>query len=129
MRAMQKITWWMIATVFLVLICAFAISGTVFSQSRETAREQKEYYKMLEHEYVEKVRTFLAEQGYASSGITMNRIIDQDGSVEYTVTIHHRRISDLDAEQQEVLLEECREIQFPVEDCSIYYELLEGNSF
>lgn len=126
MRAIQRITWWMIATLLLVLICAFAISGTVLSQSREAAREQKEYYKMLEHEYVKEIQTFLEDQGYAASGVTMNRIIDENGSIEYRVTIHHRRILDLDMEHREELLTQCRDIKFPVEGCNVFYELLES---
>ncbi|MDO4304902.1 MAG: hypothetical protein Q4D94_13425 [Bacillota bacterium] len=126
MRAIQRITWWLIATLLLVLICAFAISGTVLSQSREVAKEQKEYYKMLEHEYVKEIQTFLKDQGYAASGVTMNRIIDENGSIEYRVTIHHRRILDLDMEQREKLLTKCRDVKFPVEGCSVFYELLES---
>ncbi len=126
MRAVQRITWWISVTLLLVLICAFAISGTVLSQSREAAREQKEYYRVLEREYVKEVRLFLEDQGYADSGITMNRIVNEDESIEYKVIIHHRRISGLDMEDKEALLSGCSDIKFPVEGCSIFYELLEG---
>ncbi len=126
MKTIQRIIWWMTATVLLILICAFAISGTVLSQSREAAKEQHEYYRMLEDEYVKEMRAFLEEQGYAFSGVTMNRVIYEDGSIEYKVMIHHRRISDLDAEQKEALLASCREIKFPVEGCSFRYEFLES---
>lgn len=112
-------------TVLLVFISALAISGTVLSQSRQASKEQKEYHQALEEEYVEEVRAYLEKQGYANSGVTINRIIENDGSVEYTVTIHHRRILALESAKREALALECGKIEFPMEDCSLCYTFLE----
>ncbi|MDE7404890.1 MAG: hypothetical protein K2M81_07280, partial [Lachnospiraceae bacterium] len=76
-------------------------------------------------EYVKKIRKLLTERGYCNSGVTMNRVVQEDGSRQYTVTIHHRRIMQLNEEQQKELLDECRMIDFPVEDCIFCYEFLE----
>lgn len=112
-------------TVLLVMIGTLFLSMAVLSQSREAVRQQKEYYKTLEQEYVKRMSEFLKEQGYANSGITMNRMIEEDGTLRYTVTIHHRRIEQLDDIQRRELLSKCQEIEFPEQDCSFYHKFLE----
>ena len=112
-------------TVLLVMIGTLFLSMAVLSQSREAVREQKEYYKVLEQEYVKRMREFLDEQGYADSGVTMNRIIEEDGTLEYTVIIHHRRIDQLDDGQRGELLSKCQEIEFPEQDCSFCHKFLD----
>ena len=61
-------------TAILVLVSALAISGTVLCQSRQAGKEQWEYEKALEQEYVEAVREYLEGQGYKNSGVTMDNI-------------------------------------------------------
>lgn len=112
-------------TVLLVMIGTLFLSMAVLSQSREAVREQREYYKALEQEYVKRMSEFLEEQGYANSGITMNRVIEEDGTLQYTVTIHHRRIEQLDDIQREELLSKCQEIEFQEQDCSFCHKFLE----
>lgn len=124
-RQIWRMVLMVLTTVLLVLISAFAVSGTVLSQSYNSTREQKEYYKALEHEYIDSMRDFLEDQGYVNSGITMNRIIEEDGSMVYTVTIHHRRILALEPAQRNELALNCGEIKFPIEDCSLCYTFLE----
>lgn len=124
-RQILKLSMTAISAILLVLISAFAVSGTVLSQSSSNSKEQKEYYKTLEHEYIDSMRDFLEEQGYVDSGITMNRVIDEDGSMAYTVMIHHRRISALDSLQRDELTLSCREVKFPIEGCSLCYTFLE----
>ena len=43
-------------------------------------------------EYEQKAGAYLEEQGYKNSGVTMDRVTEGGRSVEYTVTIHHRKI-------------------------------------
>ena len=130
MRIFDKRSIWRLVgmaaiTVFLVMIGTLFLSMAVLSQSREAVREQKEYYKTLEQEYVKRMSEFLEEQGYANSGITMNRVIEEDGTLQYTVTIHHRRIEQLDDIQRGELLSKCQEIEFPEQDCSFCHKFLE----
>ena len=114
-----------VITVILILMTALCVSGTVFCQGRGANPVEEESYRMMEQEYVAKVRDLLEEKGYCNSGVTMNRVIEEDGSRVYTVTIHHRRIKKLDPARQEELIHECEKIDFPVEDCSFCHEFLE----
>lgn len=125
MKRISRMVRTVVFTVLLVVIAAFAISGTVFCQKDGTSKEMQEYYKTMEQEYVKEIRTFLAEKGYSDSGVTMNRIINEDGSREYLVTIHHKKISRLEEEQKEALLASCKEITFPDKDCGFCHKFLE----
>lgn len=125
MKNFKEITITTVVTMLLILIIAFCICGTAFGQSRGRSQAQERYYRALEQEYVEEIRKLLAERGYCNSGVTMNRVVEEDGSRQYIVTIHHRRIMQLDQEQQKELLDECRIIDFPVEDCTFCHEFLE----
>lgn len=124
-RLIKKLLELTAITVSLVMIGTLFLSVAVFSQSRESAREQKEYYEVLEQEYVKRMREFLEEQGYADSGVTMNRVIEADGTLEYIVTIHHRRIEQLDDGRRSELLSKCQEIEFPEQDCSFCHKFLD----
>lgn len=115
----------MAVTVLLVLAGVLLVSMTALGRDRDVLREQKEYYKAIEQEYIKDMQIFLADQGYEDSGITMNRVIEADGSLQYVVTIHHRRIEQLDLEGREQLLAKCREIEFPDKECSFYHQFLE----
>lgn len=132
MRIFDKKSIWKLlgiaaVTVLLVMIGTLFLSMAVLSQSREAVREQKEYYKALEQEYIKRMRDFLEEQGYTNSGITMNRVIEEDGTLQYTVTIHHRRIEQLDDRRREELLSKCQEIKFPEQDCSFCHKFLDAS--
>lgn len=125
MKNLKEITLTAVVTVLLILIIAFGICGTAFCQVRGRNQEKEEYYRGLEQEYVEEIRGLLEEKGYCNSGVTMNRVLQEDGSRQYFVTIHHRRIMKLDANQRKELLSECRAIEFPVENCNFCHEFLE----
>lgn len=125
MKGIKGFTITAIFTVMLVLVTAFCVSGTVNGKGKQDARAREQYYHAAEQEYVQEIRNFLEERGYCNSGVTMNSVIWEDGSREYTVLIHHRRIEKLSDEQRETLITECRSIAFPVENCSLSYEFLE----
>lgn len=114
-----------VVMMILVLTAVFGVSGTVLSQQKGMSKEKQSYYRAMEQEYVRELRDFLKEQGYQDSGVTMNRIIDEDERVEYVVTIHHRRILELDEQEKEHLLMVCGEIEFPVRDCGFSHKFLE----
>lgn len=122
MKAVFKIITAAIITVLLILTAVFAISGTAAAQDRGVSREQQQYLREREESYVRAVRAALAEKGYSDSGVVMNRITNEDGSMEYLVKLHHRRLLKLDAKEQTAVLEPCKELELPAEGCGIEYE-------
>lgn len=114
----------MIVTVCLVLISAFCITGTVHSQSRASERELENYFREKEQEMVREVREYLNQSGYENSGVTLNRVLETDGSRAYTLTVHHRRIDNLDEECRENLQAQLSAFDFVAENCTFFHEFL-----
>ncbi len=124
---MKKRIWTVAVTFMLVVVSALCISGTVISQEKGKSRVEEQYYHQVEQEYVKAMRTFLAEAGYKNSGVTMTYVLLENGSREYTITIHHKKISALDELQKQQLKQECKKVDYPVEDCIFYHEFLEAD--
>ncbi len=113
-----------ISALVLIGITVFCISGTVHSREKVERREREQYYREIEAEYVKNVRFFLNEEGYLNSGITMTKVIDEEENRSYTVMIHHRRIGNLQPEEQEQLQEELSQIKGEGMDGAITYIFL-----
>lgn len=114
-----------IVTMILLLITTFSITGTVMSQNKDKDPIDAKHYRMLENQYIAQVREQLKEQGYTNAGITMTRITEADGTRNYTVLIHHRRINSLDETEKVKLTYELGRTYFPVEGCGFSYDFLE----
>lgn len=125
MKSLRRMTLSTIIMIALVLVTAFFISGTVISQNKGQSRVEEEYYKTLEQEYIQQIRELLSQKGYDNSGVTMTKVIEENGERDYIVDIHHKRFSKLDETKQNELLNECASISFPVEDCTFFHEFLE----
>lgn len=126
MKVLKKLPVTFIVSVFLILVTAFCVSDTVFSQSSHERVLEEKYYREMESIYVREVRDLLTDKGYENSGIAMTYVLDEDGMRTYTVTIHHRRIDRLSDEEKSALLSQCGKIAFPDAACGLCFAILEG---
>lgn len=110
--------------VFLVVLITLCISGTAISQDKGKDIVDREHYMQLEKEYLTNVKTILEENGYQNSGVTMTKVMEEDGNREYTITIHNSKINMLSEMEQEALLSKFREIGFPISSCFFCHEFL-----
>ncbi len=110
-------------TIILVIVTAFCCAGTVMSRTDFSAQELEHYDREREQKLVEDVREYLRQQGYGNSGVMLTRVMDADGSREYTLSIHHSRITALDQEERERLAEELQELAFTDQSCSFFIKL------
>ncbi len=112
-----------VISVLLMLVTAFCISETVVSRNKGGSvmdRAMKnQYYADAEQEYVKALKELLTERGYGNSGVMMNYVVDGEGIRSYTVAVHHRRLGRLSNGARQELKEECREIVFSAEGCSV----------
>lgn len=115
-RRAGSLKFWAV-TIILVIVTAFCCAGTVMSRTDFTAQELEHYYQELERQLVKDVREYLRQQGYSNSGVMLTRVVDADGSREYTLNIHHSRIAALSEEERERLTEKLQEIMFADQDC------------
>lgn len=95
----------------LAFTTALSILGIVHSRDRERSAASEQHYHTARQEYIQEIRDYLEEKGYADSGITMNYVTDEGGAVACTVTIHHSKIDKLDEEEKNHLAEECKELK------------------
>lgn len=125
MKTARHISFTMLVSLLLLFVIIFCISGTVVSQSKNGSKVEAKYYRELEQTYVAEVRSFFEERGYEHCGITMTRVIEEDGGRDYTVVVHHKKLERLSEGEKEKILEECGEIEFPVRECSFSHIFLE----
>lgn len=105
----------------LILVCSIMkVSGKGIHQISVSP----EAYRSMEKAYVEQVKEYLQEGGYARGGVTMTKVYGEDGMRAYDVTVHHQRMNKLSRTEQDMLLTELSEIAFPVEGCTFSYHLL-----
>ena len=70
-KIVRKRTGLLAVTAVLMLICAFFITGTVMSQTKDRVRLDEKYYIRLEEEYLDRVRDTLKQEGYSNCGLTL----------------------------------------------------------
>lgn len=108
----------------LAVVTAFCITLTAVSQSYIERREQEAYYRSKEQELVQKTRAFLNTAGFTNSGVMLTRVVDSEGARDYTMTVHHHRIDNLDEEGREALTKELENLNFASEECTFSYKFL-----
>ena len=113
--------------VLFALMAAFCVTITAVNQSRIERREQEAYYHAQEQEMVQKTKEYLNKVGYTNSGVMLTRVVDAEGARDYTMTVHHHRISKLSEEGREALVGELKEFDFSSEGCSFSYKFLTLN--
>lgn len=92
-------------TVMLILLTVFCTTGTVIGMENGKDNVDEKYYRQMEKEYVATVRQLLQDKGYENSGVSLTKVLYEDGTREYTLSVHHKRIANL-AEEERAVLEE-----------------------
>jgi len=127
MKTAKQISLKILFTLVLVVTIALFISITAVSREKNDRRAETEYYRAMEQDYVQQVRSFLREKGYANSGVTMTEVVDAGGNRSYTVTIYHGKMQELSEEERGALLEACGELKFADADKCISHKFLEAD--
>ena len=94
------------------------------SRTDLSAAEIEGYYQAKEKGLVEEVRDFLRGRGYTHSGVMLTRVVNGDGSREYTLTVHHGKIDKLNDEGRQMLMEDLAGIVFEDENSNFRHEFL-----
>lgn len=110
---------------FIVLIIFLLLTLLPMNVSGSNAgMSEEESYHDLELCFLEVLDMRLREYGYSDAGLTLNSIIYADGSRCYYVGIHHVRITAVGAEAWEDLKLQLSDISFPVDNCTLIYEIV-----
>lgn len=116
----------MVATFALVFVMTFCCTSVVMSRTDVSVQELEGYYRQLEKGLVEDARLFLYEKGFADSGVMLTRVIDESGSRQYTLTVHHGRITRMDEEERQVLMAELQQLVFEDENSIFFHKFFEN---
>lgn len=123
-RRVQGTIGFMAVTICLIFVTAFCVVQTVRSQCAMDTKELESYYRAKEREMVQKTSAFLQEAGFKNSGITLTRVVDNEGNRQYTMTIHHGKIDKMDEKERESLKCELSAFAFSAENCSFSHTFL-----
>ena len=86
--------------IILGLAFGFGISAKAVSEKEFMSKEE---YCRLEEAYVEEVRLILLEKGCKNAGVTLTYITDAEGTREYALTIHHRKLEEMKEQEWKLL--------------------------
>ena len=59
-----------------------------------------DYYKQIESEYLSDVRDRLNDNGFSNAGLSLTKQVNEDGGLDYILSVHHRRIDRMDETQR-----------------------------
>ena len=113
-----------IMAAILVLFIFSMMTMTVNAMEDKRLQHENAYYEEIEDEYVMVLRDTLSNKGYRNAGITMTKIFNADGSRDYTVKLHHRRMDKLTDEERGDLLKDLSEVAFADSECRVYLKFL-----
>ena len=74
--------------------------------------------------YMKQVKSHLEKAGYRNSGVSLTRVVDEDGNRSYEMVLHHKNMYKLSEAEQEIMLEEIEQMAFHVSGCKFRVKLL-----
>ena len=120
---MRAYRFYIMTGVFILFIFTM-MTMTVNATESKRLQHVDSYYEEIEDNYVKVLRGELTSKGYRNAGITMTKIFSENGEREYTVKLHHKRMSGLSDYEKTELLKELSEVAFADSECRVYLKFL-----
>lgn len=111
-------------TVLFMLVAVLLCTETAVSGTDVGAKELEEYYREKEYELVADIRGMLQREGLENSGVMVTRVVEADGSRNYTVTVHHGDIDNMSEVERQQLLLRLEDLNFEGEGCTFSHQFL-----
>jgi hypothetical protein len=85
-------------TVTLILLVTFFLAAGIRANGRSNRIPDitGEYYRQIENEYLADVRQILTKNGFSNAGLSLTKQVNEEGGLDYTLSVHHRRIDKMD---------------------------------
>lgn len=96
--------------------------ATVKSESRDETQRMEN--RIQEQQLMSDMKQYLNENGYRNSGVTLTYALEEDGSPDYTFTIHHKKINSMSETERGALSAELARACNAVGNYSVSYEYL-----
>lgn len=114
-----------IISLLIVFVLFSFVTIKVNGHGEQSIALERDFYEELEDSYTERLQDVLAAKGYRNAGITMTKVYQEDGSREYTVQIHHKRIERLEEGERILLLNELAAVSFQDTQCKVIHNFLD----
>lgn len=102
-----------------ILWCVIGIKANAL----EKADNDKKQYQMQEVQFKSTIKNCLENMGYENAGITITKIMDEDGGREYTVLVHHKYLDAKDSDKVNKVCAELFLIDMPGENMTVNYTI------
>jgi len=122
-KTFEAVGFWVL-TLCLVLVSAFFVCGTVLSGSNKDQQQLELYYRQQEQQLVQDTRNYLNQSGFQNRGVTLTRVVEENGMREYTITVHHDKIHRMDEKEKSTLKAELAALVFMEDNCNFSHEFL-----
>ena len=109
-----------------ILIVSIAIFWCVIgikASALERADHDKKQYQMQEVQFKSEIKNCLEDMGYENAGITITKIMEEDGGREYTVLVHHQYLDANDSEKVNKVCAKLLVIDIPGENMTVNYTI------
>jgi len=134
----RKYSWTLLVSILLMTTVVLGTSISSFGSDRTLSGRNSRIIELekreMERVYRQDLRELLNGAGFSNSGINMTRIVQLheqvDGSndgtfiTSYTVSIHHRRFSELSMDEINDLLGDIAGIDLPIVGSTVTYKFL-----
>lgn len=111
-------------TIGLFILSFMMMTMSVNATQNKRLQHKADYYEEIEDCYIKELREELADRGYRNAGITMTKVFYENGSREYTVKLHHKRMERLTKQEQADLLADLETVSFTDRECLVYLKFL-----
>ena len=109
-----------------VLALAIILLGGIWgikANAAQKANNDKAEYQLQETELKNEIRACMENLGYYNCGITMTKVMDENGKREYRVLLHHMDLDKADSEKVNELYLMLSYIQMPEENMTVNYTI------
>ena len=96
---------------------------SIRANASEKAENDQTEYQLQEAQLKREIRAGLNEMGYYNAGITMTKVMDTDGSREYTVLVHHQYLDANNLEKVEAVYEVLGTLDVGDDDITVNYTI------
>lgn len=114
---MKIVTVVALAVLVLWSICSIKANAT------ERAENNKNEYQMQERQFKIEIIECLEKMGYENCGITITKVMDADGSREYTVKIHHQYLDANNTEKVNKVCKTLNALEVEKENMTVNYTI------
>lgn len=111
-----------VGVMLLFVVLLWSVLG-VKANAAERAQNDRAEFRQQEVELKKEVKECLEKRGYYNSGITMTKVMDVDGSREYSIMIHHQDLDSSDMEETKLLHEELSFITMEGANITVNYTI------